>query len=104
MATKRTSQKRFEQLNHLMDTVFPSLPSNAGAHRCLLAFAFRHAGPSGGFCIDNQRVAKAIGRDRRTVRRCLRDLEAWKLIVACPENNVRRVKAYKITYLPYQAG
>lgn len=104
MAKKHTSQKRFEQLNHLMDTVFPSLPGNAGAHRSLLAYVFRHAGPSGGFCVDNLRIANAIGRDRRTVRRCLRDLEAWRMIVACPDKNVRRVKAYKITYLPYQAG
>jgi predicted transcriptional regulator len=104
MTTKARSKKRFEQLNRLVDVVLPSIPKNKGSHRTILLFAFRHASPSGGFVQTKSRIAKCAGISIRQVRRTMKDLESWGLIVRYKEGDRGPIHAFRITYMPCKFG
>ncbi len=75
---KRRSQKRFEQLNHLVDNVAPSLPS--ATHTAALLCCYRHAKPSGVFSVSTDRLAAAIGVKRRRMQQIFDELESLGVI------------------------
>ena len=74
---KRKSQKRFEQLNHIVDNVVAKLPTR---HTAALFVCFRHAREGGHFRLSVARLASTLGINRRTAQRLLHELEQWGVI------------------------
>lgn len=92
---KRKSQKRFEQLNHIVDNVAPTLKS--ASHVAVLLVCYRHAWTGGTFQISNRRIADSAGTTHRHARRVMDDLEAAGVIELVAEHQGPIPRRYRIT-------
>ncbi|TWU33883.1 hypothetical protein Poly41_48830 [Novipirellula artificiosorum] len=78
MATSKSkSQRRFEQLNHIVDKLLRQLPAR---HGVAMLVCYRHAQANRQFRVSESDLAIALGVDRRTARRLFDDLERWQAI------------------------
>jgi len=83
-AKKRRSQRRFEHVNHLVDTVIRCLPSVS--QRLILVVCWRHANPKGEFRVSLKQLARATGICQRQVRRAVNglvDIGALQVVKPC---------------------
>lgn len=93
--SKRKSQKRFEQLNRIVDEVGPTL--RTPAHLAVLFVCFRHAGPQGRFAVSNARIARSCSLSARQVVRIMDDLESVGVVKLLSEHQGPIPKRYRIT-------
>ncbi|MEO1616828.1 MAG: hypothetical protein AAFV88_13310 [Planctomycetota bacterium] len=94
-APKRKSQKRWEQLNRIIDDVAPSLPS--ASHVAVLMICFRHGRQGGFFRVSTSRIAKSSKLSDRHVKRILDDLEKSGVISLEAEHKGPTPRTYRIT-------
>ncbi|MDV6034057.1 MAG: hypothetical protein F9B45_28980 [Phycisphaera sp. RhM] len=92
---KRKSQKRFEQLNRIVDDIAPTLPSST--HTAVLLVCFRHARQGGAFRVSTRRIADAAGVTPRWVQKVLDDLEQLGVVTLCEEHKGPIPRQYRIT-------
>jgi|GEM_PF-2171833 len=95
---KRKSLKRFEQLNHIVDVVSPTLPS--ASHVAVLLICYRHAREGGSFTVSTKRIANACRLSERHTKRIVDDLEATGVIVMESEHAGPIPRKYRITGQP----
>jgi hypothetical protein len=97
-ARKRKSQRRFEHVNHIVDSVIGNLPSVS--QRLLLVVCWRFANPKGEFQVSMLRLAKTTGICHRQVRRAFDAMiDIGALQVVTPQHG-RRAAVYRITGEP----
>ncbi|MCO8121457.1 helix-turn-helix domain-containing protein [Stieleria sp. TO1_6] len=94
-ATKRKSQKRFEQLNRIIDDIAPTLPS--ASHLAVLLICFRHGRQAGFFRASTKRIAKSARLSERHVKRIINDLETAGVVRLEAEHNGPIPRSYRIT-------
>lgn len=94
-APKRKSQKRFEQLNQIIDDIAPTLPSPT--HLAVLMICFRHGRQGGYFTVSTNRIAKSARLARRQTRRIIDDLETVGVIEMVSEHQGPIPRKYRIT-------
>ena len=92
---KRKSQKRFEQLNHIVDNVAPTLAS--ASHVAVMLICYRHAREGGTFQVSNRRIAHSAGVTERHVKRVMGDLESCGAIELQREHQGPIPRRYRIT-------
>lgn len=93
-APKRKSQKRFEQLNEIVDVIAPTLPT--ASHVAVLLCCFRHGRGAGYFRASTARIAKSTALKRRRVQYILDELEAMNVIVLKAEHQGPIPRTYQI--------
>lgn len=94
MTPKRKSQKRFEQVNDLVDRIAPTLP--AATHVAVVLVAWRHA-TNGRFRLSASQVAKSVSGSLRNVRRVLDELEEGGVIVKVSDEQGTIPRTYRFT-------
>ncbi|WP_420876874.1 helix-turn-helix domain-containing protein [Rosistilla oblonga] len=92
---KRKSNRRFEQLNRLVDEVCPQLPGTS--HVAILMVCWRHAREAGHFQASTKRIARSAGLKERQAKRIIDDLEAAGVIEMTKEHNGPVPRCYRIT-------
>jgi|SRR6056297_1908071 len=95
---KKKSQKRFEQLNRIVDDIAPTLPTST--HVAALLVCFRHGRGAGFFRVSTRRLAKSIGVKVRQTKSILDDLEQAGVIVLTKEHQGPIPRTYRITFKP----
>lgn len=92
---KRKSQKRFEQLNLLVDRVIGQLPTST--HMVATLVFFRHAGPGGTFRLSARRLGETIAVTTRHAKRLFNELEHHGAVRLIEERQVTIPRRYQIT-------
>jgi CRP-like cAMP-binding protein len=95
MTPKKKSQKRFEQLNRLVDDVTGTLP--AVAHVAVLLVCFRHAMAGGTFRLSTRRISEATKLSGRHVVRVMADMRSGGVIEQLEEHKGPLPAKYRIT-------
>jgi hypothetical protein len=98
---KKKSQKRFEQVNHLVDNVLPTAPN--GIARLILLVGWRHADEHFRFRKSSKELALTCGVTKRHVQRVLDEMlsEGVIKIVSKPLGSIPTT--YRITGEKFKA-
>lgn len=92
---KRTSSKRFQQLNKLVDKIGPKLET--ASQFAVLMVCYRHAKGRGFFQVSCSRIAKATKLSVRQVRRIIEQLKKRGVIEQISEHQGPIPPEYRIT-------
>lgn len=95
MNPKRRSQKRFEQLNLIVDKIAPALPTST--HVAVLMICFRHGGSHGEFRVSTARIACSACVSERQAKRVINELERAEVIELLEEHQGPIPRQYRIT-------
>ncbi|KAA5543580.1 hypothetical protein FYK55_10215 [Roseiconus nitratireducens] len=93
--TKRKSQRRFEQLNRIVDVIAPTLPTST--HVAVLLVCFRHARQGGAFQVSTRRIADAVNIKRRRAQYVLDELIELGVVAITEEHKGPIPRKHRIT-------
>ncbi|MEL6108123.1 MAG: hypothetical protein AAFU85_19020, partial [Planctomycetota bacterium] len=93
-APKRKSHKRFEQLNHLVDVVLPTLDPTE--QRAMFVF-YRHANGKGRFRVSAKRLAETLNVTKRGAQKVFDRMETKQVIAMTEERQGTIPRQYVIT-------
>jgi len=93
---KRKSERRFAQLNQIVDEIAPTLPT--ASHVAVLLACYRHGRGAGFFRVSTARVAKSVRLSKRQTQRVLDDLERADVVTLVTEHSGPIPRTYKISF------
>jgi len=94
--SKKKSERRFEQLNMIVDDIAPTLPTPS--HVAILLCCFRHGRGAGYFRVSTNRLAKSSCIGKRQVQRVIDDFEKTGIIELVTEHQGPIPRTYRITF------
>jgi hypothetical protein len=93
---KTKSRLRFQQLNHIVDIIAPTLPSPSMI--AILLTCFRHANVQGYFRVSTSRIARSSGVQVRQTKRLIDHLMSLGVLKFVKERRGSVPRTYQINY------